>query len=172
MHKPKIFESLSTMKSFNSKKTLSIAIVLLLSLSAVLAVSSTNTAKAATTPYQGEVFPTWTYISVSPTTEGVGQSATIISWLNFLPPTAIGEYGDRWTFTMNIVKPDGTNDTIGQLTSDPVGDGYASYVPTETGQYEFQAIFQQHVIDGGASRGLISPGGIGYWPSGSPYTLA
>ena len=101
-----------------------------------------------------------------------GQTATILCWCNFLPPTAIGQYGDRWTFSINVIKPDGSNDTIGPLESDPVGDGYASYTPTEPGQYTFQAIMAQHVIDGGASRGLISPGGIGFWPSGSPYALS
>ena len=116
------------MKTLNNKKILSIAIALVLCLSAVLAVTQINTAKAAITPYQGEVYPTWTYVTASPTTEGVGQSATILCWCNFLPPTAIGQYGDRWTFNINVVKPDGTNDTIGPLTSDPVGDGYASYL--------------------------------------------
>jgi hypothetical protein len=145
--------------------------MLILSLSAVLAVSYINPAKAAITPYQGEVYPTWTYISVSPLTDGVGQSALIVGWCNFLPPTAIGQYGDRWTFTVNVVKPDGTNETLGPITSDPVGNFYTSYTPTEVGQYEFQAIMAQHVIDGGASRGLISPGGIGFWPSGVPYAL-
>ena len=54
-----------------TNKSISIAVVLLLSLSAILAISSTNTAKANITPYKGEVYPTWTYISVAPTTEGV-----------------------------------------------------------------------------------------------------
>ncbi|MGD0644666.1 MAG: PQQ-binding-like beta-propeller repeat protein [Candidatus Bathyarchaeia archaeon] len=160
------------MKTLNINKMLSIAIMLILGLSAVLAVSSHPTAKANITPYQGEVFSTWTYISVQPVTEGVGQAMTIVFWLDLNPPTAIGEFGDRWTFMVNVVKPDGTNDTLGPITSDPVGNGYSSYTPTEPGQYEFQAFFEQHVIDGGASRGLISPGGIGYWPSGSPYALS
>jgi hypothetical protein len=158
------------MKKLNSK-SIAIAVVILLSLSAIIAISN-NTAKANITPYKGEVYPTWTYVSVSPLTEGVGQTATILCWCNFLPPTAIGQYGDRWTFNINVIKPDGTNETIGPLESDPVGDGYSTYTPTETGTYTFQAIMQQHVIDGGASRGLISPGGIGFWPSGSPYALS
>lgn len=160
------------MKTLNNTKIMTIAFVLILSLSAILAVFSTNTAKAAITPYKGEVYPTWTYISVAPTTIGVSQSAIIQFWCDLWPPTAIGQYGDRWTFTVNVVKPDGTNDTLGPITSDPVGYGYTNYVPTETGQYTFQAIMAQHVIDGGASRGLISPGGIGFWPSGSPYALS
>ncbi|MGD0643323.1 MAG: PQQ-binding-like beta-propeller repeat protein [Candidatus Bathyarchaeia archaeon] len=157
------------MKTLNINKMLSIAIMLILSLSAVLAVFSNDVAKANITPYQGEVFPTWTYISINPSVEGVGQTMTLVFWCDLNPPTAIGQFGDRWTFTVNVVKPDGTNDTLGPFTSDPVGICTAFYTPTVAGQYEFQAFFEQHVIDGGASRGLISPGGIGYWPSGSPY---
>jgi hypothetical protein len=158
------------MKKLNSK-SIAIAVVILLSLSAIIAISN-NTAKANITPYRGEVYPTWTYVSVAPTTEGVGQTATLLCWCNFLPPTAIGQYGDRWSFTFNIIKPDGTNDTIGPLESDPVGDGFTTYTPTVPGTYTIQAIMAQHVIDGGASRGLISPGGIGFWPSGSPLALS
>ena len=149
------------MNTLKNKKILSIAIILILSLSAILAVSSTVNAQLSTA---NEVFPTWTFISVTPPIDGVGQQAMVVFWLNFLPPTAQGQYGDRWTFMVNVVKPDGTNDTLGPFGSDPVGSSYTSYVPTETGQYEFQAIFQQHVIDGGKSRGQMSPEGPVYWP--------
>ncbi len=88
------------------------------------------------------------------------------------PPTAVGQYGDRWTFNVNVVRPDGTNETLGPFESDPVGTGYTYYTPDQIGEYLFQAIMEEHVIDGGASRGLISPGGIGYWPGGSPTCTA
>ena len=147
----------------SKNKTAVVTISLLLILSMTIFAATTVTAR--TPP---KIFPTWTFVSVSPTTEGVGQTATIVFWCNFLPPTAIGQYGDRWTFTVNVIKPDGTNETLGPITSDPVGAGYTTYTPTDPGQYLFQAIMANHTIDGGASRGLISPGGIGYWPSGSP----
>ena len=38
-----------------------------------------------------------------------------------VPPTADGGYGDRWSFTVNVVEPDGTDGTFGPITSDPVG---------------------------------------------------
>ena len=69
------------------------------------------------------------YLSVAPNTVGVGQNILICFWCDKLPPTALGEYGDRWTFDVNIIKPDGTNDTITGIQSDPVGAGYTNYVP-------------------------------------------
>ena len=41
----------------------------------------------------------------------------------------------------DVVKPDGTNDTYGPLTSDPVGGGYITYVPETTGNYACVARF-------------------------------
>ncbi len=41
---------------------------------------------------------TWTYTVVSPDIVGVGQTTWVVFWLNAVPPTAVGAYGDRWTF--------------------------------------------------------------------------
>ena len=82
------------------------------------------------------------YISVAPPTVGTGQNVIITFWCDKLPPTALGEYGDRFYFDVNIIKPDGTNDTITNIESDPVGAGYTNYVPTDTGTYIIQAIMQ------------------------------
>jgi hypothetical protein len=84
---------------------------------------------------------TWTYIAVTPTPIGVGQSALIVFWLDTLPQTASGQYGDRYTFTVDVIKPDGTNETLGPIGSDPVGGGYTNYVPTQEGNYTFVAKF-------------------------------
>ncbi len=108
------------------------------------------------------------YVSVAPNTVGNGQNVIIAFWCDKLPPTAQGEYGDRWTFDVNIIRPDGTNDTITGIESDPVGSAYTNYVPDTTGTYTIQAIMERHVIDGGASRGLMSPQGPGWWPGGTP----
>ena len=145
----------------NKKLSSSIAIILMLTIAASMAFS--QPAAAALRDYQDKA-----YLSLAPNTLGVGQSTLIVFWCDKLPPTAIGQFGDRWTFDINIIKPDGTNDTISGIQSDPVGAAYTNYVPTETGTYVIQAIMERHVIDGGASRGLVSPAGPGWWPSGSP----
>ena len=104
------------------------------------------------------------YLSIAPNTIGLGQTSLFCFFCDKLPPTALGEYGDRFTFDVNIIRPDGTNDTIKGVVSDPVGAGYTNYVPTETGTYVIQAIMRQCIIDGGASRGLVAPQGAGWWP--------
>ena len=69
------------------------------------------------------------YVSVAPPTVGDGQNVIIAFWCDKLPPTALGEYGDRWTFDVNIINPDGTNTTIPNIQSDPVGAGYTTFTP-------------------------------------------
>ncbi len=57
------------------------------------------------------VYKDMAYVSVAPPTVGSGQNVIIAFWCDKLPPTAIGEYGDRFYFDVNIIRPDGTNDT-------------------------------------------------------------
>ena len=75
--------------------------------------------------------PTYCYISVaSPNPIGVTQEIVIVYWINAVPPTAVGAYGDRWTFNVEVTAPDGSEQTLGPYTSDPVGGGWALYTPT------------------------------------------
>jgi hypothetical protein len=90
---------------------------------------------------------TWCYVSVSPDLIGVNQPVLFAFWINMVPPTANGAYGDRWSFTVNVVKPDGNNDTLGPFTSDPVGGSYTLYTPTQVGNYTVQSIFPGKTID-------------------------
>ena len=47
--------------------------------------------------------------------------------------TASGPYGDRFgPFTVNVIKPDGTNDTLGPFISDDTGGTSTRYTPTTT----------------------------------------
>ncbi len=155
------------MKILQKKKIASIiAIVLMLAI--VCSIAQTT---QATTAYMN-FYKDMVYLSVSPNTIGVGQSSIFTFWCDKLPPTALGEYGDRWTFDVNIIKPDGTNDTISGIQSDPVGAAYSYYTPETTGTYVVQVYMERHVIDGGASRGELPPffatRGAGWWPSGQP----
>ncbi len=109
---------------------------------------------------------TWSYVSASPETVGVGQPTLIVVWCNLIPPTAAGQYGDRYTFNVNIISPSGSNETLGPYTSDPVGGTYFSYTPTEVGNYTLQAFMQQHVINGQPLNPAVSTtsqSGYAYW---------
>ncbi len=93
--------------------------------------------------------PTWAYISVSPNPIGVNQPALIVIWLNAYPPTASGANGDRWDgFTVEVTKPDGTKETLGPFTSDPVGSAYSQYTPTQVGEYSFVFHFPGDTLTG------------------------
>lgn len=61
--------------------------------------------------YPGWTVPTWTYISATNNPIGVNQPTTLIYWSDKYPPTAVGAYGDRWTFYVDITKPDGSKET-------------------------------------------------------------
>ena len=86
-------------------------------------------------------YDTWTYIAVSPNPVGLGQSCLVVWWLDQLPQTASGEYGDRFTYTVEITKPDNSIQTLGPYKSDPVGGGWINYTPDQIGNYTFVAKF-------------------------------
>ena len=145
-------------------KTIASLIAIILVLTMAISMTFTQPASAAYQRYYKDMV----YVSVAPITVGNGQNVIISFWCDKLPPTALGEYGDRFYFDVNIIKPDGTNETITNIESDPVGVGYTNYVPTDLGTYTVQVMMKQHVIDGGASRGKVAPNGAGWWPSGQP----
>jgi len=99
--------------------------------------------------------PTWAYISLTNNVIGVGQQVVIIYWPNAVPPTAVGAYGDRWTWTVEVTAPDGSIETLGPFESDPIGGGWAVYTPTEVGTYTLVAIMADHLVTGEP----VPPGG-------------
>jgi hypothetical protein len=65
-----------------------------------------------------------------------------------MPPTAEGAYGDRWIWTVEVTKPDNSKQTLGPITSDPVGGGWTTYTPDQVGTYTLVAIMDDHVMTG------------------------
>ena len=110
-------------------------------------------ANAHTPPWN---VPTHCYAVCTVNPVGAGQPTGITFWLNAVPPTAFGAYGDRWTFTIEITKPDGSKDNIGPITSDPVGGGYTTYRPTQVGTYTVVVKFPNAKVTGIP----IPPGGV------------
>jgi len=100
----------------------------------------------------------YAFITVSPNPVGVGQTVSIIAWLDKMPPTASGPAGDRWEgLEVTIEKPDEKTEKLGPITSDPVGSMWASYTPTMIGTYTFQLSFPgQHIEGPGAMGGYIN----------------
>jgi hypothetical protein len=92
--------------------------------------------------------PIFTYAVVRPNPIGVGQEALIMYWPNMVPPTAVSAYGDRYTWNMEITKPDGTKEILGPFESDPVGGGWAIFTPDQIGTYTIVAKMDEHIFTG------------------------
>jgi hypothetical protein len=92
--------------------------------------------------------PVFSYIFVSPTTVGVGETVLVVFWPNTYPPTAAGAAGDRWKWYVDITKPDGTLQTVGPITSDPIGGAYYAFTPDKVGTYSFVARFPAQKLTG------------------------
>ena len=115
-------------------KIFAIAVALLLTLSMAASLTLIQNAKAHTPPQN---IRTWMYCTAQPAVAGVGQPIEVVFWLNWIPPTANGEFGDRWTLTLNVTLPDGTTQNLGTFTSDPIGSSVYIYTPTALGNYTF-----------------------------------
>ncbi len=107
------------------------AILASITLIALLAVSIfavlSPTVNAHTPPLS---IPNYVYVSAFPNPVGVGQTISLFAWSATYPPTAQGEYGDRWTnLEIIVTAPDGSNTTLGPFTSDPVGTIFTTYTP-------------------------------------------
>jgi hypothetical protein len=143
-------ENMKTTK--NKTKLSAITFILLLTVAAM--VVTLPTVLAHDPPLE---IPTWAYMSVSPNPIGVGQQAIVLMWLNDYPRTAVGAYGDRWDgYTIEVTAPDGTKETLGPFTSDPVGNGYTNYIPTQVGTYTFVFSFPGDTLTGEP----FPPGGL------------
>jgi hypothetical protein len=124
------------------KRAVVLTVILLLLTVTALTLSTPN-ARAA------EV-ETYMKIAVSPNPAGVGQTVYVLFWLTVYPPTAAGPGGDRWRdLTVTVTKPDGTTETKGPFTSDPVGGRYLIYTPDQVGTYTFQAHFPGQTLQAG-----------------------
>ena len=122
-----------------------IALILLLSISIFSVAISTA---AAHDPPLSII--THSYVSLSPTQAGVNQAVQVVMWLDWVPPTAGGEGGDRWRgFMLTVTKPDGTSSDVGPFTTSPVGSTYTTYVPDQTGTYKFVLKFPGQVLTNG-----------------------
>lgn len=111
--------------------------------SAFLAISTAN---ARTPPID---VPTYAYMQAYPNPIGVNQPMYLFGWLDKVPPTASGIYGDRWeNLSIEITKPDGSTEKLTSITSDPVGTVFQIYTPNQVGTYTFQMSFPGQTLAG------------------------
>jgi outer membrane protein assembly factor BamB len=120
------------MKKLKDKTLYCVALVLLLSISAVVILI----------PQAGAHTPAWNvpttaFVTATPNVIGLGQTTTLVVWLDRYSPTAGGDVGQRWNgFLITITKPDGTKLMIGpwQCRSDLAND-WQTFTPDIVGKY-------------------------------------
>ncbi len=88
-----------------------IALFLMLTIAGTSIFVALPTIKGHTPPVY---MPTNAYVNCAPPVIGVGQTTTIVVWLDRTSPTSTGTSGERFPgFLLTITQPDGTNITIG-----------------------------------------------------------
>ena len=147
----------------NKSQTFAIALILALTIA-----TSTFTVCFAANPVYPEFKATYTYLVPTPNPIGVGQTAVVVFWLDQPPPNAHGAYGDRYKFTLEVTKPDGTKQDLGTITSDPIGGGYVQFTPDTIGKYYFQAKFLGQWVNITGTEWYI-PSGMQQMPAGDYY---
>ncbi|MCW3996123.1 MAG: PQQ-binding-like beta-propeller repeat protein [Candidatus Bathyarchaeota archaeon] len=143
--------SISALKNTPLKKAITILTAVFM-LTSFLLLASTPTASALDRP-------TYAFLSVAPSPIGVGQTATVVMWLDTLPPLYANGTETAWhNFMVNITKPNGQVEKQGPFTSDAVSSAYFAYTPTEVGNYTFIFSFPgEDQIDGAHYTGSTSP---------------
>ena len=149
------------MKSTNLKaKTIAIALILVLTISAATAILPSVMAQVNTysyTPTKGANglwnLPTFAGITVSPDPIGVGQPAQVIMIIELLPPSTgieavTGTYGGWLGLMLTVTNPNGTTTTMGPYETDVSGTYQLEYTPDTVGTYTFVMNFPGQVDNG------------------------
>ncbi len=132
-------------KAQRNRAIVTSALILLLSLSSFLALLPTANAANVTT---------YAYLYVGPNPIGVNQQASVVMWLDKIPP--INEQNAALTYdnyTLTITKPDGTTTNMGPYKSDYIGSKAILYTPDQVGTYYFQFKFLGQVINSRRAAG-------------------
>jgi outer membrane protein assembly factor BamB len=155
-------------------KIAAFAIATFFALSMIVSIPTVSNANAHDPPWQ---IPTHAFINVAPNPAGVGQEVTIGFWISLVPPTASGNYGDRWINMMvKVTSPDGDTKDVGSFTSDATGGTFTTYTPTKLGNYTFTFSFPGQTLLGANPPPFYFPGvtdfiGDYYEPSNATTTL-
>ena len=130
-----------------NKKIVSVLFVLLLSLSLLSVLSGVSTV-------YGAAQETRAFLSLNPNPVGVNQPVDVTAILQPIPPLATDKFSGM---TITITKPDGTTETVGPLTSSPIGSQYFVYTPTMVGTYRFKFTYGGNTFANGTFLPSESP---------------
>ena len=132
-----------------------IAMILMILLTVPMMIQVSQIATAATVPLD---VPVYLRVYAEPNPIGIGQ--TVYISLFFTKPIPVpGAFGGATLYTgltLNLVKPDGTNSTLGPYTSDTTGGvGGIEFTPTVAGNYTIQAFYGGQFLSGGGGYNIL-----------------
>ena len=133
----------------NKTKISTIAIILVLTISALIVAIPTATAQNTQTTYP--------FLGVVPNPVGVNQ--VVLFHVGIFQQLSSAQMG--WTdMSITIERPDGQTDTITGIKTDSTGGTGKTYTPTMTGSYICKAHFPEQVIEAGKTAPGIAMGTI------------
>ena len=115
-----------------NKKIMASLIALILMSTIAITLIEVPVSNARTPPW---TVPTNAYVSCTPSKIGLGQSTTIVVFLDRYSPTSGGAVGQTWDgFKLDITKPDGNKITIGPWTcTSAVASDFKMFKPDALG---------------------------------------
>ena len=156
-----LVNTVNTIKSANLKgKTIAIALILLLTISAAVAVlphvnAQINTYSSTPTLGSNGLWnePTFAGLTIAPNPVGVGQTAQVIMLIELLPPSIGIEATTTTTggwigLTLTVTDPNGTATTLGPYETDVTGTYQIGYTPDTVGTYTFVMHFPGQTVNG------------------------
>jgi hypothetical protein len=150
-------------------KSTTIALILMLTLTASFVAVSVVQAQFGPPPYEvPERVRTFAFLSAAPDPVGIGQTIFFNMFLHMPAPTVNYLAGiDVWKgFTITVTKPDKTTVVLGPFQSDATGGTYTTYVADQLGEWNFKFEFP--------GQALTSPGdweGCYFEPSSATASL-
>jgi hypothetical protein len=127
----------------NSKFSKTIALILLLTLSATITFAAQFEVHAAID------MPTFLFVTASPNPVGVGQIVYVGITFSKPPPTSQGATGDLFDgITLDIIDPDGHKTTHGPYLASQAAGVTFTFTPDKVGNYTMQAFYPGQVLTG------------------------
>jgi outer membrane protein assembly factor BamB len=142
-------------------KTVAIALILLLTVSAAIAVANVQEAHAAD-------IPTFLFMTASPNPVGKGQVCYVGAMFSRPPPTlssmGTGYFGDMFeNVTITIIDPDGVKTDFFFRVTSPAAGVQISYTPSKLGNYTIQAHYPGQILVGSNPLFPTVGGGGAQW---------
>ncbi len=125
----------------NKSKISTIALILLLTISATLVALPAVIAQPP--PAAPQTKATVAYLGCMPNPIGVGQEVLMHIGIT----ESLGSADEGWEgMTVNVVKPDGTTETLGPYRTDSTGGTGGLFIPTMAGTYTLTANFPEQTV--------------------------